>query len=91
MMFRFLFMIVVPNEHSKPYVDCRKCNYFIHDKNTNTNSCQLFPTFENIDMYMKTQNINNIPHEYYSCETAFINENMCNGKKFSEIVKKSNK
>jgi len=38
---------------------------------------------------MKTKNINDIPHEYHSCEEAITK--WCNGNNFSQIVKNENK
>ena len=74
---------------------CANCNYYL--KTNSQEYCQLFPTFEYINMYKyiksdhekknpKIENINNIPHEYYRCDIARTNEKLCNGNNFSKLV-----
>lgn len=73
---------------------CVNCNYYM---NANSNHyCQLFPTFEYINMYkyIRTndnksaliENINNIPHEYYTCDIARTSSHLCNGNNFSKLI-----
>ena len=64
---------------------CENCNYYI--KHNQLEYCQLFPTFEHIHMYTKPEDINKIPHEYYKCDIARSNVNMCNGNNFSKSLK----
>jgi len=81
MKFTFISLFMNLNTSSSK---CVKCNYYI--LHNNKEKCQLFPTFENINMYLKTQTIHDIPHDYYSCDVAY---NMCNGNNFSKVYKKS--
>ena len=77
---------------------CVNCNYYMYANSKHY--CQLFPTFEYIDMYkyIKTnenkdnhsasliENINSIPHEYYTCDIARTSEHLCNGNNFSKLI-----
>jgi len=64
-------------------VNCIECNNYLDNK------CQLYPTFENINLYINAKNINTIPHEYYSCDIARTDKTMCNGNNFSTKSTKS--
>ena len=76
------------NKNSQNYQKCANCNYYIKNTNTELEYCQLFPTFEHIDMYIKPEDITKIPHEYYTCDIASSNVNMCNGNNFSKSLKR---
>ena len=95
-----LFMNMNLTKDKSPH--CVNCNYYMKAKSHHY--CQLFPTFEYIDMYKyiktnennknnekKTQieNINNIPHEYYTCDIARTSSHLCNGNNFSKLIHKN--
>lgn len=76
---------------------CVNCNYYMYSNSKHY--CQLFPTFEHIDMYkyikiddkdnhseLLIENINSIPHEYYTCDIARTSSDLCNGNNFSKLI-----